>query len=113
MSAACSEVSSTSQDRNRSRVGIMPESSQFLLDYPPEIRDFVQNQLDTQRYESEPELLKAAVVVLREMESRHQDLRARVQTSLVEAERGEIEEWDIDGLKAELAAEWTAAQRSD
>lgn len=90
----------------------MGEQSPLLLDYPPEIRDFVENQLAGRRYGSEAELLKAAVSVLREMETRHQELRVQVQRSLDEAGRGEFEELDIDGLKAELAEEWLAAQRN-
>jgi Arc/MetJ-type ribon-helix-helix transcriptional regulator len=89
----------------------MSDQSPLLLDYPPEIRDIVENQLASRRYESEPELLKAAVAILREMESRHQQLRAQVQRSLDEAARGEIEAFDVEELKAELAEEWTAAQR--
>ena len=83
----------------------MSASSEFLLDYPPEIRDFVENQLAGHRYASEPELLKSAVAVLREMETRHEELRARVRLSLDEAARGEIEDWDIAELKTELTGE--------
>ena len=39
------------------------------------------------------------------MEIRHHALRVRVRFSLDEAARGEIEDWDIAALKAELAGD--------
>ena len=75
------------------------------MTYPPELEQFVQQELANGRYQSEDELVIAALSVFREMKQRHDELRRDVQRSIEQADRGEVEELDIDAIKAELTEE--------
>ena len=69
--------------------------------YPPELEQFVQQELANGRYQSEDELVIDALTAFREMKQRHDDLRRDVQRSIEQADRGEVEPWDIDTILAE------------
>ena len=63
--------------------------------YPPEIEQFVQEELASGQFTDENALLTAALEVYREVKEKHAELRDRVQESVSQAERGEIEPLNI------------------
>lgn len=73
--------------------------------FPPEIEQFVQQELASGQYPNEQALLTAALEVYRELKQRHHDLRGRIQLSLEQAARGEVAPLDIDAIVAELNEE--------
>lgn len=69
--------------------------------YPPEIRDFVDEELQRGRYADEGELVVAALRAYRELQVRHDALHSEVERSIAQAERGEIAVLDTEATKAE------------
>ena len=69
--------------------------------YPPELEQFVKQELANGKYQSEDELVVDALTVFRELKQRHDELRRAVQRSIEQADRGEVEPWDIDVILAE------------
>ena len=68
--------------------------------FPPDIEQFVQQELASQEYQSRDDLIVDAVRVLRELKTRHQKLRDDVRHSIAQAERGEVRPLDTDATKA-------------
>ena len=68
--------------------------------YPPELEQFVQQELANGKYHNEDELLVAALTVYREMKQRHEELRRDVHQAIAEADRGEAKELDIEEVIA-------------
>ena len=68
--------------------------------YPPELEQFVQQELANGRYQSEDELVIDALTVFREMKQRHEELRRDVQQAIAEADSGETKELDIEEVIA-------------
>ena len=66
--------------------------------YPPELEQFVQQELASGACRSEDELVINALQVYRELKLRHDQLRQRVAKSLEQADRGELDPWDIDAI---------------
>ena len=83
------------------------------LAYPPEIDEYVRQQLATGRFADEADFATTAFRMYRELEQRHQELQSRVQRSIEQAERGEVAPLDMEEIKAELIAELNSSSRTD
>ena len=70
--------------------------------YPPDIRPFVQQAIKSGEYQSEEELVFAAVRVLRELKRRHSLLRRDVEQAITSMEQGKGTPLDMDEIKSEL-----------
>ena len=70
--------------------------------YPPELEQFVQQELATGKYQSEDELVIAALTVFRELNTRYQHLRDDVQRAIVQADQGEVAPLDVATIKSEV-----------
>ncbi len=66
---------------------------------PPELGQFVQQQIASGKYRSEDELVVDAVRVLREVNARQQQFRADVQLGIDQLDRGEANEYDVAQLR--------------
>ena len=75
--------------------------------YPPQVRQFVEQELASGSYQSEDELVIEALQVFRELKSRHQRLRTDVQESIAQAERGAVKPLDTEATKAEARRQFT------
>ena len=73
--------------------------------YPPELQQFLDEELASGQYESESELVIQALRVYRELKTRHESLRKDVETAIVAADRGQVAPLDIDAVKSELTDE--------
>ena len=73
--------------------------------FPPDIEQFVQQELASQEYQSRDDVVLDALRVLRELKTRHQELRDDVQAAIAQADRGEVAPLDIAAIKSELTQE--------
>lgn len=73
----------------------------MTVEIPPELEQYVQQELAKGEYRSEDELILDAVRVLRELKTRHEKLRQDVQAAVAQSDRGESEPLDIEAIKAE------------
>ena len=69
--------------------------------FPADIELFVQQELASQEYPSREDLVLDALRVLRELKTRHQQLREDVRRSIAQADRGETTPLDAEATKAE------------
>ena len=77
----------------------------MTISFPPEVDEFVKQELARGAFGSEEELVINAVSALREIKLRHEQLRSDVQEAIDQADRGDIAPLDIDAIKAELMDE--------
>lgn len=70
-----------------------------LNELPPDLAQFVWDQLAKGKYQSEADLVCAAVGLLREREHRLEALRADILPALERLDRGEYTEYDEPGLR--------------
>lgn len=73
----------------------------MTVEIPPELEQYVQQELSKGEYRSEGELILDAVRVLRELKTRHEQLRRNIQSAIAQSDRGESEPLDIEAIKAE------------
>lgn len=66
---------------------------------PPELGQFVEQQLALGRYQSEEELVVDAVRVLREVEAQQRQFHGDIQRGIDQLERGEANEYSLDQLR--------------
>ncbi|MBU4272245.1 MAG: type II toxin-antitoxin system ParD family antitoxin [Planctomycetes bacterium] len=66
---------------------------------PPELVQFVEEQVASGHYRSEQDLLVSAVRVLRSVQDRQRQFREDVRLGMEQLERGEFNEYDEDGLR--------------
>ena len=71
--------------------------------FPPDIEQFVRQELASQEYQSRDDLVLDAMRVLRELKTRHQKLRDDVQHAIAQAEQGEVRPLDTEATKAEAS----------
>jgi antitoxin ParD1/3/4 len=80
------------------------ELSSFSL--PPDLEEFVANQVASGAYSTQGEIVREALMLLRERqrlrELRLLDLRKEIQLGLEQSERGEAGPWDVEEIKAEV-----------
>jgi len=66
---------------------------------PPELGQFVHEQVAAGRYQTEQELVVDAVRVLRELQARQQQFHEDVRLGMEQLQRGEVVEYDDRGLR--------------
>jgi len=69
--------------------------------YPPELKQFVDQELASGQYEDESALIAEALRVFQELKTRHQELRSDVERSIAQADRGEVTPMDSEATKGE------------
>ena len=67
---------------------------------PPELEQFVAEEVAAGHYGSEQELVVSAVRVLRDVRARHEQFREDVRLGMEQLERGEFTEYDEAGLRS-------------
>ena len=72
---------------------------------PSELQPFVAAEIQSGRFADEQEFLAAMIQLYREMKDRHGLLRARVQRSIEQEQRGELAPLDMDVIKSKLREE--------
>jgi putative addiction module CopG family antidote len=82
------------------------------LNYPPEVEAFIAEQLASGKFESESELATAAIRVVQELATRERKFREDLKRSIEQADRGEVEPWDLEQILRELDADLDSAPRS-
>ena len=83
-----------------------------MATYSPDLQQFVQDQLATGEFRDEEDLMQQALTVYRELRTRHDTLRADIESAIAQANRGEVAPLDIDAIKAELTNELDEAGQS-
>ena len=82
------------------------------LSLPPELEEFVSGALASGKYSTQGDLLREALLLLRDRErvreARLQDLRQELQIGLDESARGESEPFDVEEIKAEVLQQLAA-----
>ena len=73
--------------------------------FPPEIAQFVEDQLKTGRFVDENSLLTAALEVFREVHQRQAAIQNRIQTSRAQVQQGDVDLLDIDAIISEMEGE--------
>jgi Arc/MetJ-type ribon-helix-helix transcriptional regulator len=76
-----------------------------MATYPPDLEQYVQATVSSGKFRTRDEFAVEAARLYREIEVRHQQLRADVQAAIDEAERGQSEPLDMAAIKQELAEE--------
>ncbi len=76
------------------------EPSSLPDSFPPELAQFVQQELANGKYQSEEEMLCEGLRLLREREQRVEALRADLMPALEQLDRGEGKELDVEDIKA-------------
>jgi putative addiction module CopG family antidote len=66
---------------------------------PPELGEFVEQQIATGRYESEKELVTDAVRVLRELDTHHEQFSEDVRLGMEQLAAGDFEDYDHNELR--------------
>ncbi len=66
---------------------------------PPDLGQFVQEQVAAGKYQTEQELVVDAVRVLRELQARQQQFHEEVRLGMEQLGRGEFVEYDDAGLR--------------
>jgi putative addiction module CopG family antidote len=67
---------------------------------PPDIEEFVRQELDRGTFRSRDELLAEALRVFRDLRSRHESLREEVRRAIEQADQGEAVEIDMEDVIA-------------
>lgn len=82
------------------------------LSLPPELEEFVSGAVASGKYSTEGDLLREALLLLRDRErvreARLQDLRQELQIGLDESARGESEPFDVEKIKGEVLQQLAA-----
>ncbi len=73
--------------------------------FPADFEEYVGSKIGHGAFSSREEFLAETVRVYRELESRHELLKADVRAGIEQAERGLSEPLDIEAIKRELAEE--------
>ena len=71
------------------------------LQLPEEIEAYVRAEIARGAAEDETDFLAKAVEMYRELKHRHEDLRAQVQESVAQYERGEVRPLDTEATQRE------------
>ena len=78
--------------------------------YPPDLQQFMDQELASGEYQDESEVLIRALRVYREFKTRHESLRQDVIRSIEQAERGEVAPMDTEATKAEARRRLAASE---
>lgn len=72
-----------------------------MLACPTELQQYIDQKVRSGEFASPDAFAVEAIQLYREMEARHQQLRADLQRSIDQADRGETEPLDTEATKAE------------
>jgi len=81
--------------------------------FPPELEQFIHQEVASGRYDSEEDVLCAGLRLLREREARLQALRDDILPALEQLDRGEGEPLDADAIKAKGRQRLAAERKGD
>ena len=84
----------------------------MAIKLPPDIEATIQEQVERGRYTGVEEVVREALRLLTEYESRLDEIRAKVQIGVDEADRGEIDDWTPE-LRDRLRQEADLAYRHE
>jgi len=73
----------------------------MMIELPADVEAFVRAEVERGTAPNEADFLAKAVELYRELKGKHESLRARVQKSVVQAERGEFAPLDTNATKTE------------
>ena len=73
--------------------------------YPPDLEQYVQATVASGKFRTRDEFAVEAARLYRDIDARHQQLKADVQAAIDEADRGQCEPLDMAAIKRELAEE--------
>ena len=73
----------------------------MMIELPADVEAFVRAEVERGTAPNEADFLVRTVELYRELTAKHENLRARVQKSVAQAERGEIAPLDTNATKAE------------
>ena len=76
-----------------------------MINYPPDLEQFVAEQVATGMFRDREEFAVEAARLYQEMEARRAQLKADIQIAIDEADRGLVAPLDIEEIQAELIAE--------
>ena len=79
------------------------------IEIPSELQSFVQGQLASGKFANEQELVIHLLRVLEQTKEGYDAMRAGVQRSLEQADRGEISKLDFDAIEQRLCDEFDEA----
>jgi antitoxin ParD1/3/4 len=76
------------------------------LSLRPDIEQFVQEQIKAGKYDSADDMVNGALLLLKQQQddlspAEIQTLKAEIGKGLAEADRGELEDWDVNEIRAE------------
>ena len=77
----------------------------MTVSIPSELQPFVTAEIQAGRFANEEEFLAKMIELYREIRDRNGLLRARVQRSIEQEQRGELEPLDMSAVKAKLSGE--------
>ncbi len=77
------------------------------LQLPDEMEAFVRAEVARGAAEDEADFLAKAVEMYRELKLKHEDLRAQVQESIAQYERGEVRPLDTEATQREARRRFT------
>ena len=73
----------------------------MTVEIPPDVRQYVEDQVAAGAYANEREVIADALRVLRELRERHESLRADIQTAIAQSRNRESRPLDAAEIKAE------------
>lgn len=76
-------------------------TAELKLSYPPDVEEYIAQQIAEGRFRSESELAAAAIEVVRQLESCDRDFRAQLKRSIEQADRGEVAALDTEATLRE------------
>ena len=87
----------------------------MIVTLPPELEQYVQQQIEVGVYRDSSEVIQRAVRLLMEQDIERgwslEDLRREIQIGLDQAERGELKPLDMEAIKAEARRRFEARNR--
>ena len=84
-----------------------------MLACSTELQHYIDQKVRSGEFASPDAFAVKAIQLYREMESRHQQLRADLQRSIDQADRGETEPLDMDAIKAEARRRYDSQRGTD
>jgi putative addiction module CopG family antidote len=82
-----------------SSCGLFEELVMISQSFPPELEQFVAQQVAAGNYPSEQELVVSAVRVLRDVQARQRQFEDDIRVGMEQLERGEFNEYDEASLR--------------
>ena len=85
------------------------------LELPPELQKFVDDEVRSGRYDSAEAVVRQALALLKAQVDLTPDdveeLRRMLAPAIAQADRGEVEPWDVDEIRAEVERRFNDRQQ--